>query len=159
MPPIGLAILRLRVLGTYFAVYLEETESPLNQSKFRQSGVNTMVSPINGDKPIAASTERSGESAKNSRREPASLAPSSSLKSNTAEPVGSIVEVDKARHLYDLENQTARVTAAEITTPEAARSLLDQILEQLNRAPEQAMKSQASGASAPLANLLQAAPA
>ncbi|MEJ2394148.1 MAG: ribosome maturation factor rimM, partial [Candidatus Thiodiazotropha sp.] len=73
--------------------------------------------------------------------------------------IGSIVEVDKARHLYDLENQTARVAATEITTPEAARSLLDQILEQLNRAPEQAMKSQASGETAPLANLLQTAPA
>ncbi len=117
-----------------------------------------MISPISGDKPIAASTERAGESSKNSRIEQTSIAPSNAPEHKAAEPVGTTVEVDKARQLYELENQQSRVSGAQITTPEAARSLLDRILEQFSAMPEQAMKSQASDAAAPLANLLQTAP-
>lgn len=118
-----------------------------------------MVSPINSDKPIASSTERTGESAKNSRNEQAAKAPSSSQEHKSTEPAGTTVEVDKARQLYELANQKSRATGTEITTPEAARSLLNQILEQISAMPEQAMKSQASHAASPLANLLQTAPA
>jgi phage gp37-like protein len=117
-----------------------------------------MISPISGDKSIAASTERAGESSKNSRSEETTIAPSNAPELKTTEPLGTTVEVDKARQLYDLENQSPRVSGAQIATPEAARSLLDRILEQFSAMPEQAMKSQASAATAPLANLLQTAP-
>lgn len=116
-----------------------------------------MVSPINGDKPITVSTEQTGKSTKNRPNEPTANAPSSSLEGQVAEPVGTTLEVDKARRLYDLENQTSRIAGAEITTPEAARSLLEEILAQFKQAPEQAVKSQGSQGDA-LANLLQTAP-
>jgi hypothetical protein len=118
-----------------------------------------MISPINGDKPVTVSTERSGESAKSNRAEQTAVTPSGTSSSHTTDPVGAIVEVDKARQLYEMENQSARVPGAEIKTPEAARSLLDQIIEQFSKSPEEAMKSQTSGASAPLINLLETAPA
>ena len=117
-----------------------------------------MVSPITGDKPITATTEQAGESAKKSRSEQVAIGPSSSLEHKAAEPVGSTLEIDKARHLYELENQKSRVTENEITTPEAARSLLSEIIEQISTAPEQAMKSQGAQTAA-LANLLQSSPA
>jgi hypothetical protein len=117
-----------------------------------------MVSPINGDKSIAASTERAGESAKNNRSEQAATAPSNSQERKSAEPVGSTLEVNSARQLYDLESQTSRVSATQIKTPEEARSLLDQILEQFSNKPEQAMLSQGSRTEAPLVSVLQNAP-
>jgi hypothetical protein len=117
-----------------------------------------MVSPINGDKSITASTERSEESAKNNRSEQAATAPSTSQERKSAEPAGSTLEVDSARQLYDLENQTSRVSGTEIKTPEEARSLLGQILEQFSNKPEQAMLTHGSSPAAPLASLLQTAP-
>ncbi|MGD8909838.1 MAG: hypothetical protein PVF13_01760 [Chromatiales bacterium] len=117
-----------------------------------------MVSPINGDKSITASTERTGESAKNSRSEQAAISPSTSQERKTAVTLDSTLEVDNARQLYDLESQPSRVSAAQINTPDEARSLLGQILEQFSNEPEQAMLSQGSRAESPLASLLQNAP-
>jgi hypothetical protein len=117
-----------------------------------------MVSPINGDKPITAPTGRSAESPKNSRSEQTPSAPSSPLEQRAVEGTGTTLEVDKARQLFDLENQQTRISGTEITTPDAARSLLDTIIEQFSSMPEQAMKTQGSQVMAPLANLLQTAP-
>lgn len=117
-----------------------------------------MVSPITGDKPITAPTGRSGESPKNSRSEQIPSAPSSPLGQRAIEATGTTLEVDKARQLFDLENQPNRVSGTEITTPDAAHSLLDTILEQFSTMPEQAMKTQGSQVTPPLANLLQTAP-
>lgn len=117
-----------------------------------------MVSPINGDKPITTTAERSGESAKSSRGEQAASGPSNTLEHKAAKPVGTTMEVDKARQLYDLESQQSRGTEQAVASPEAARSLLQEVLEQFSAAPEQAMKSQGSQ-SAALANLLLSAPA
>jgi K+/H+ antiporter YhaU regulatory subunit KhtT len=117
-----------------------------------------MVSPVNGDKPISPSTERSGQSSKNLKSEQASaLAPS--MQSATTEPVSAIVEVDKARQLYELESQKTNALDSTITSSEEARSLLNKILDQFNRAPEQALLSQGARSSSALANLLQTAPA
>ncbi|MEJ2692461.1 MAG: hypothetical protein P8166_05200 [Candidatus Thiodiazotropha sp.] len=118
-----------------------------------------MVSPINADKPITAPTERSGEPPKNSRSEQLPSAPSAPQQQRAVEATGATLEVDKARQLFDLENQQTRVSGTEITTPDAARSLLDRILEQFSSMPEEAMKTQGSQVPAPLANLLQTAPA
>jgi hypothetical protein len=118
-----------------------------------------MVSPINGDKSVAASTERTGESAKNNRSEKAAIAPSTTQERQSAAPAGSTLEVNSARQLYDLENQASSVTSTQINTPDEARSLLGQILEQFSSNPEQAMLSQGSHAEESYASLLQNAPA
>jgi len=117
-----------------------------------------MINPINGEKPLALSTERSGASTKNDRPE-RTEARESPLGREAAEPVGASVDVENARQRYELETQRTRGAAAEIATPDQARSVLQQILQQFSAEPEQAMKSQASGVSAQLAGVLQAAPA
>ena len=116
-----------------------------------------MVSPINGEKPIATSTERLGESSKNNRPEQVAPSSASSRQSKPDEPTGDEIKLDQARQRLDLENQMTRPAGEQIATPEAARSLLDQILAQISSSPEQAFKAQGS-ASSPLANLLQSAP-
>lgn len=118
-----------------------------------------MVSQIHGDKPLPATTERTGESAGKRRSEPdtgqnmgrSQNAPAATVASDT-------VEVDKARQLYDLESQAIRPATTEIATPEQARSLLNRVMEQFSSQPEQALQSQTAGASASLANLLQSQP-
>jgi len=116
-----------------------------------------MVSPINGEKPIATSAERLAESSRNNRPEQPVASPASSPEKQPAESAADNLKLEQARQLFDLENRTARPAGKEITTPEAARSLLDQILEQISSTPEQAVKAQGS-VSSPLANLLQVAP-
>ena len=116
-----------------------------------------MVSPINGEKPITTSSERPGESSKNNRAEQVAPSPASSPQSKPAEPAGEEMKLDQARQRLDLENQMTRPAGEQIATPEAARSLLDQILAQISDAPEQAFKAQGS-VSSPLANLLQSTP-
>ena len=118
-----------------------------------------MVSPVNGDKPLAPSTERSGQSSKSVKSEPAIGLPSQNTTGASAEPVSAIVEVDKARQLYEMESQKSSALDSAISTPDEARSLLNRILDQFGNAPEQALRSQGGNASAALANLLQTAPA
>ncbi len=117
-----------------------------------------MVNPINGEKPLALSTERSGASAKNSRAERAEGSESPREREG-AEPAGASVDVDNARQLYEMETQRAQGATTQIATSEQARSVLQQVLQQFSTTPEQAMQSQGSGVSAQLAGVLQAAPA
>ncbi len=117
-----------------------------------------MVSPINGDKPIAVATERSGESTHGGRSEQAA-ATASPHQTKAAKPVDTSVEVEGARQLYDLENQAIREPGTAIASPEEARSVLDRVLEQIGTRPQQALQAQGSGVTAPLAKLLQSAPA
>ncbi len=117
-----------------------------------------MVSPINGEKPIASSSERLGESAKNNRPEQSQASSAAgSPQQKPAETARDTPQLDQARQLFELENHTARPAGEDITTPEAARSVLGRILEQISSAPEQAIKAQGSVPN-PLANLLQTAP-
>ena len=117
-----------------------------------------MVSPINGDKPISVGTERSGASARNARSEQPSVAASRTPEHTGNPPEGAILDVEGARRLFDLENQSSRLQSAGISTPEAARSLLDQVLGQIGARPGEALKAQASQAAPPLANLLKTMP-
>jgi len=118
-----------------------------------------MVSPVNGDKPIAPSTERSGQSSKSVKSEQAVAQALSTESAATSEPISAIVEVDKARQLYTLENQRSSALDSTIASPEEARSLLNKILDQFNSSPEQALQSQVGRSTSALANLLQTAPA
>jgi hypothetical protein len=117
-----------------------------------------MINLINGDKPISPATERSGESHKSAKPEQANL-PSGTTEAQPDKPVGSNVEIDQARQLYNLETQANRPPASAVETPAAARSLLNTIMEQFRSTPEQAFKSQATQVSTPLAKLLEQAPA
>lgn len=116
-----------------------------------------MISPVNGEKPLASSSERLGESSKNNRAEQTAGSPARSGENPSAPAASESPKLDQARQLYELENQAARPAGERIDTPEAARSLLDQILEQISHSPDQALKAQGK-VSSPLANLLQAAP-
>lgn len=117
-----------------------------------------MVNPVNGDKPIVPSTERSGSSGKGAKSEQA-LAQAPTMQSPTPEPVSAVVEVDKARQLYALESQKNSALDSTISTPEEARSLLNEILDQISKTPALALQSQGASSSSVLANLLQTAPA
>ena len=117
-----------------------------------------MVNPINGDKPITTTTTRSDESSK--RTEPNQVtAQTDRPEHKAAEPVNATLEVEKARQLYEMESQKNAPSGPAIETPEQARSVLSQILDQISQAPDRAMKTQASASASPLANLLEAAPA
>lgn len=116
-----------------------------------------MVSPINGEKPLASSAERLGESSGNKRPQPSKSAVAGQPESQAATAGSESPKLDQARQLYELENQAARPAGERIDTPEAARSVLDRILQQISSNPEQAVKAQGS-VSSPLANLLQVAP-
>jgi hypothetical protein len=118
-----------------------------------------MVNPINGDKPLSTTTTRSDASSRGKEATPVSGQTDSSSQKQSAQSVGSSVDIDKGRQLYEMESQRSAATGQPIETPEQARSLLGQILNQISQAPEQAMKSQASATASPLANLLESAPA
>jgi hypothetical protein len=118
-----------------------------------------MVNPINGDKPLSTTATRSDASSRGKEATPVSGQTDSASPQQSAEPVRAGVDIDKGRQLYEMESQRSAATGQTIETPEQARSLLGQILNQISQAPEQAMKSQASTDASPLANLLESAPA
>lgn len=115
-----------------------------------------MVTPVNSDKPMtlgtngttpstgrASSTEATGDKNQNSIAPQADTGP----------------DVENARQLYQLENNPLETVRPSITSPEAARTLLNQILEQFSAAPADAIKVQGSGSNGLLGNLLSTAPA
>jgi hypothetical protein len=118
-----------------------------------------MVNPVNGDKPLSTTTTRSDASSRGKEATPVSGQSDSASQNQSAQSVGSSVDIDKGRQLYEMESQRSASTGQTIETPEQARSLLGQILNQISQAPDQAMKSQASTDASPLANLLESAPA
>ncbi len=118
-----------------------------------------MVNPINGDKPLSTTTTRSDASSRGKEVTPVTSHSDSASQQPSSESVRASVDIDKGRQLYEMESQRSAATGQTIKTPEQARSLLGQILNQISQAPEQAMKSQASTDASPLANLLESAPA
>lgn len=117
-----------------------------------------MVSPVNGDKPITPATERTGQSNKGVKTAQTAVQ-TPTMENTTSGPVSAIVEVDMARHLFELESQKSGALDSAISSPEEARSLLHKILDQFNSSPELALHSQGSKSASALANLLQTAPA
>ena len=68
------------------------------------------------------------------------------------------VDVDSARQRYRLETQRAAATEPRITTPQQAKALLGQILEQFSATPQQALQTQSSAGAAIPTRLLERAP-
>lgn len=118
-----------------------------------------MVNPVTGDKPLSPATERSGESRGNNRTQQSPAQAGAMGQQADRIPAESTVTVDEARQLYNMENEINRTGNITVDTPEAARSLLERIVEQFSSNPEQAYRSQTDNTSVPLTNLLQKAPA
>lgn len=118
-----------------------------------------MISPVNSDKPINTSTDQSGRSHTSQKTAEAS-AQATTQQTQASEESSTTVDVNQARRLYDLENNRIQASASNLKTPEDARSLLENIVQQIATTPETAAKVQAGNAAAdPMAGILQSAPA
>ncbi|MCU7935676.1 MAG: hypothetical protein KZQ99_12480 [Candidatus Thiodiazotropha sp. (ex Dulcina madagascariensis)] len=119
-----------------------------------------MVSPVNSDKPINTTAEKSGYSNRSVKTDQTTVN-TTNLETHAPEAAGSgsTLEVDKARRLFEMEAGRANGADSDISTPAQARALLDNILRQFTASPEDAMKSQSAKATQPLASLLENAPA
>jgi hypothetical protein len=126
---------------------------------FVSRGVSNMISPVNSDKPINTSTDQSGQS-RSSQKTTQAAEQTAPQQTQTTQASGSTVEVDQARRLYDIENNRIQASEFTLETPEEARSLLDNIVQQIANTPDAAAKAQAGNATAdPLSAILQSAPA
>ncbi|MEW8627572.1 MAG: hypothetical protein AB2551_17625 [Candidatus Thiodiazotropha sp.] len=115
-----------------------------------------MINPVNSDKTVQTTTDKSGQSQASHKTE----TPGGSA----VEPTQAAVEerptldVDNARQLYQMETTRSGQTDA-IDSPQQARSMLDALLQQISNSPESAAQAQMAQVSKPLANLLESAPA
>ncbi|MCU7802856.1 MAG: hypothetical protein KZQ92_07795 [Candidatus Thiodiazotropha sp. (ex Lucinoma borealis)] len=117
-----------------------------------------MISPVNSDKPISTTTEQSGRSNRGNETDQTTVS-TTTQESRTSIADSSTLEVDNARQLFNIETNRANAANAVISTPEQARSLLENILQQFASSPESAAKSQAAKVSTTLSSLLESAPA
>jgi hypothetical protein len=67
-------------------------------------------------------------------------------------------EIENARHYYRIENNPSVSTGHPIGTPQQARQLLEQVLQQFSDAPANSLQTQATASAHPVANLLQRPP-
>ncbi|MEN8179709.1 MAG: ribosome maturation factor rimM [Pseudomonadota bacterium] len=116
-----------------------------------------MVIPVNSDKPVTTGSDRTTQSRQEMTREQIGSQRSDSTLQGTP-GTETKPDVETARHLYQLENNPLETVRSGIETPEQARSLLNQLLQQFSAAPEAALKTQGSGSNNLLGNLLSAAP-
>lgn len=117
-----------------------------------------MISPINSDKTVNASTEQSGRS-NPSQKTTAASEQATARQSQAAEPNSATLEVDLARRLFDIENNRMQRSETNLETPQQARSLLESVVQQITASPQAAAKAQAGKASSQLSGILQSAPA
>ncbi|MES9833607.1 MAG: hypothetical protein ABW157_03620 [Candidatus Thiodiazotropha sp. LLP2] len=117
-----------------------------------------MINPVNSDKNIQTTTDRSSQSPANTKTDLATGNGESVQETQASTSSRSTVDVDNARQLYEME--TARSASAEsISTPQQARSLVQNLLQQISNSPESAAEAQLAQITRPLANLLESAPA
>ena len=117
-----------------------------------------MINPVNSDKSINTTTDKPSQSQASVKTDQVTADNASAQQTQTQESGRPTLEVDSARQLFDIENNRSEATST-VTTPQQARSLLDTIVEQFGASPESAVKAQVAHVSAPLANLLESAPA
>ena len=113
-----------------------------------------MVTPVNSDKPISLGTE--GKTQSTGKVNTAEATGNQQQKSASQVETGP--DVENARQLYQLENKTLETVRPNITSPEEARNLLNQILEQFSASPGDAVKAQSGGSNSMLNSLLSTAP-
>ena len=117
-----------------------------------------MINPVNSDKSINNTAEKTSQSQTSAKADPVTSGGASAQPTQNQESVRSPLDVDNARQLYELESSRSEA-ASTVSTPQQARSLLDTIVQQLSASPESAVKAQAANVSAPMTNLLESAPA
>ncbi|MEW8508639.1 MAG: hypothetical protein AB2598_18260 [Candidatus Thiodiazotropha sp.] len=117
-----------------------------------------MISPVNSDKPINTTTEQSGRSHTDHKTAEAATS-ASTQQSEAAKADAPTVEVDQARRLFDMENNSIAPPETPLNTAEEARSTLASMLQQIAASPNTAAKAQAANAGSQLATVLQNAPA
>ncbi|MEJ2619002.1 MAG: ribosome maturation factor rimM [Candidatus Thiodiazotropha sp.] len=115
-----------------------------------------MINPVNSDKTIQTTTDKSAQSQGNKKTEPATTTPVEQAQTIVRERP--TLDVDNARQLYQMETSRSGQADA-VTTPQQARSMLDTLLQQISSSPESAAQAQMAQVSKPLANLLESAPA
>ncbi|MCG7945013.1 MAG: ribosome maturation factor rimM [Candidatus Thiodiazotropha taylori] len=115
-----------------------------------------MINPVNSDKTVQTTTDKSGQSHASSKTEqPRGSAVEQAQAAVEQRPT---LDVDNARHLYQMET-TRSGQSDPISTPQQARSMLDSLLQQISSSPESAAQAQLAQVSKPLVNLLESAPA
>lgn len=114
-----------------------------------------MVAPVNPDKVFNRRIDTAGQS---DRQLPSTQARQTTNEagSQSESAADGRLEVDTARQLYQMENHQAG--DARITTPEQARDLLGQILEQFSADPGLSLQAQSPRSFTALSNLLQRTP-
>lgn len=117
-----------------------------------------MVTPVNPDKSVSSFADKPLQS---NQRMPTgqdhqSKDPAASRSTASSEIH---VDVESARQLYQMEHQQTAAVSNRVTTPQQAKTLLDQILQQFSATPDKTLQAQAPNGTAALANLLQRAPA
>ncbi|MES9992949.1 MAG: hypothetical protein ABW098_13405 [Candidatus Thiodiazotropha sp.] len=117
-----------------------------------------MISPVNSDKPINTTTEQSGRSHKGQNTS-AATAPQSKPQTEAVKANDASVDVDQARRLFDIENNSIAPPETPLNSAQEARSTLDAMLQQITASPDTAAQAQASKASSQLSTILQNAPA
>jgi len=113
-----------------------------------------MVTPVNSEKSVTLGPNQT-QTREGMTREQTH---SQEGDSPTARISESDPDVASARQMYQLESHRLETASARIDTPEQARTLLDQLLQQFSVAPEAALKAQGNGPSQWLDKLLSAAP-
>jgi hypothetical protein len=116
-----------------------------------------MATPINPDKSF---NNRADKPTQTQERKPLGRdhQPDDSSDPQPTQAADSKVDVETARQLYQMESQRTVTASHQITNPEQASALLDQILAQISNTPEQALRAQAPKGPAVLASLLERAP-
>jgi hypothetical protein len=117
-----------------------------------------MINPVNSEKTIQTSTEKSNQSRATTNTELPGGNGESVSETQAASAGRATVDVENARQLYEMET-TRSSPAAAISTPEQAHSLLQTLLQQISSTPETAAEAQLAQVTKPLANLLESAPA
>jgi hypothetical protein len=126
---------------------------------FVSTGVTIMISPVNSDKLVNTSTDQSGRS-HSSQKTTQAPASSTAQQTQATQANSPTVEVDQARRLFDIENNRIEASGDALQTPEQARSLLENIVQQIAATPESAAEAQAGNAFADsISGILQTAPA
>lgn len=117
-----------------------------------------MINPVNSEKTIQTATDRSSQSSAETKSEQVGSSRESVQETQASTSSRSTVDIDNARQLYEMETSRT-ASAAAISTPQQARSLLDTLVQQITSSPESAAEAQLAQVTKPLANLLASAPA
>jgi hypothetical protein len=118
-----------------------------------------MINPVNSNKTVNTTTDRAGTTHNSGRSDavsgnnPARSQDTEAVLENSGTP-----DIENARQLYQME-QTRGANGVSLETSAQARSVLDNLLQQISESPARAASAQLSQISRPMGNLLKLMPA